>query len=65
MQAEGFYVNEPMTLAGIEPETFRFVAQRLNRCATAEPSHVLKLPLNSGKNCISTVAVIQLQVLIL
>ena len=26
-----------MTLAGIEPATFRFVAQHLNRCATAVP----------------------------
>ena len=29
-----------MTLAGIEPATFRFVAQHLNHCATAVP-HVL------------------------
>ena len=27
-----------MTLAGIEPATFRFVAQHLNHCATAVPS---------------------------
>jgi len=26
-----------MTPSGIEPETFRFVAQRLNHCATAVP----------------------------
>ena len=26
-----------MTLAGIEPATFRFVAQHLNHCATAVP----------------------------
>ena len=26
-----------MTPAGIEPATFRFVAQRLNHCATAVP----------------------------
>jgi len=25
-----------MTLAGIEPATFRFVAQHLNHCATAD-----------------------------
>ena len=30
------YVSE-MTLAGIEPATFRFVAQYLNHCATATP----------------------------
>jgi len=27
----------PMTPAGIEPTTFRFVAQHLNHCATAVP----------------------------
>ena len=27
-----------MTPAGIEPATFRFVAQNLNRCATAVPN---------------------------
>ena len=34
---EGFYVNEkiPMTPTGIEPATFRFVAQHLNHCTTA------------------------------
>ena len=29
----------PMTPAGIEPATFRFVAQHLNHCATAVPSN--------------------------
>ena len=29
----------PMTPAGIEPATFRLVAQRLNHCATAVPKH--------------------------
>ena len=28
----------PMTLSGIEPATFRFIAQHLNHCATAVPS---------------------------
>jgi hypothetical protein len=28
----------PMTPSGIEPATFRFVAQHLNHCATAIPS---------------------------
>ena len=33
-----------MTPAGIEPATFRFVAQYLNHCATAVPdSEVVKL----------------------
>ena len=38
---EGFYVNEnPPTPAGIEPATFRFVAQHLDHCATAVPQLV-------------------------
>ena len=28
-------MENPMTPAGIEPATFRFVAQHLNHCATA------------------------------
>ena len=39
VRLEGFNVNEiPLTPAGIEPATFRFVAQYLNHCATAVPS---------------------------
>jgi len=30
-------MKNPMTLPGIEPATFRFVAQHLNHCATAVP----------------------------
>ena len=30
-------MKNPMTQAGIEPATFRFVAQHLNHCATAVP----------------------------
>jgi len=30
-------VKNPLTPAGIEPATYRFVAQHLNRCATAVP----------------------------
>jgi len=38
VRSEGFYVNEnPLTPAGIEPATFRFVAQHLNHRATAVP----------------------------
>ena len=36
--SEGFYVNEKK--AGIEPATFRLVAQHLNHCATAVPRAV-------------------------
>ena len=31
----------PMTPAGFEPATFRFVAQHLNHCATAVPGHIM------------------------
>ena len=34
-------MKNPLTPAGIEPATFRFVAQHLNRCATAVPTYVL------------------------
>ena len=35
MRSEGFYINKnPLTLTGIEPATFRIVAQHLNHCAT-------------------------------
>jgi len=30
-------MKNPLTLAGIEPATYRFVAQHLNHCATAVP----------------------------
>jgi len=30
-------MKNPLTPAGIEPATFRFVAQRRNHCATAVP----------------------------
>ena len=33
-------MKNPMTLAGIEPATFRFVAQHLNHCATAVPNFI-------------------------
>ena len=31
-------MENPLVAAGIEPATFRFVAQHLNRCATAVPT---------------------------
>jgi len=30
-------MKNPLTPAGIEPATYRFVAQHLNHCATAVP----------------------------
>jgi len=39
-------MKNPLTLAGIEPATFRFVAQHLNHCTTAVPLcdiHQMKL----------------------
>ena len=39
----------PITPSGIEPATFRFVAQNLNHCATAVPP-----PLDKEKNKFST-----------
>ena len=30
-------MKNPLILAGVEPATFRFVAQHLNHCATAVP----------------------------
>ena len=35
-------MKNPPTSAGIEPATFRFVAQHLNHCATAVPSSAMK-----------------------
>ena len=32
-------MKNPLTPAGIEPATFRFVAQHLNHCATAVPTN--------------------------
>ena len=33
----------PLTLAGIEPATFQFIAQHLNHCATAVPDVLMIL----------------------
>ena len=42
VRSEGFYVNEnPLTPSGIEPATFRFVAQHLNHCSTAVPHNIM------------------------
>jgi len=36
-------MKNPLALAGIEPATFRFVAQRFNHYATAVPVYILML----------------------
>jgi len=36
-------MKNPLTPAGIEPATFRFLAQYLNHCATAVPKLLLLL----------------------
>ena len=33
-------MKDPLTLAGIEPATFRIVAQHLSHCATADPIYI-------------------------
>ena len=50
-------MKNPLTLAGIEPATFRFVAQHLNHCATAVPDIIIqwwKIKLNTATFCWST-----------
>jgi len=39
-------MKNPLTPAGIEPATFRFVAQHLNHCATAVPSYLVQILFN-------------------
>jgi len=41
-------MRDPLTLAGIEPATFRIVAQHLNHCATAVPSPLLCTSVNNS-----------------
>ena len=36
-------MKNPLTPAGIEPSTFRFVAQHLNHCATAVPGKAISV----------------------
>jgi len=40
-----------VTAAGIEPATFRFVAQHRNHCATAVPQSGVKVRVHNGKTC--------------
>ena len=47
VRSERFYFNEnPLTLAGIETATFRFVALHLNHCATARKYQVVQRMMN-------------------
>ena len=43
-----------MTPAGIEPATFRFVAQRLNDCATAQGINVTVEIIGTEGHCLAT-----------
>jgi len=38
-------MKNPLTPVGIEPATFRFVAQHLNLCATAVPVEAVSRPI--------------------
>ena len=46
--------KNPLTPAGIEPATFRFVAQHLNHCATAVPREVVLGRYNSREDVNNT-----------
>jgi len=55
VRSEGFYVNEnPLTLAGIEPATFRFVAQHLDHCGTAIPHRTERRLVNNVPQFVKT-----------
>jgi len=41
-------MKNPLTPAGIEPATYRFVAQHLNHCATAVPKKKKTNPKHAG-----------------
>jgi hypothetical protein len=41
----------PVTPSGIEPVTFRFVAQYLNHCATISPPHMIGISLSLCGKC--------------
>jgi len=41
-------MKNPLTPAGIEPATFRFLTQHLNHCATAVPTKVVSLQAWTG-----------------
>ena len=49
----------PLTQAGIEPATFRIVAQHLNHCATAVPHIIVVFQINGSAN-VPALAIVQL-----
>ena len=49
-------MKDPLTPAGIEPATFRFVAQHLNHCATGVPKIIIDKTLNFPLNFIIHIA---------
>ena len=42
-------MENPLTPAGMEPATFRFVSQQLNHCATAVPVPLYSLKIYAKK----------------
>ena len=50
-------MKDPLTPAGIEPATFRFVAQHLNHCATAVPSNCKKWKVRGGEQSCTTLQI--------
>ena len=43
-------MKNPLTPAGIEPVTFRIVAQHLNHCATTDPMQSIVMIINEAQN---------------
>ena len=48
-------MKNPLTLAGIAPATFSFVAQHLNHCATAIPNKIMYIHIYSHSQLLTTV----------
>jgi len=49
-------MKNPLTLAGIEPATFLFVAQHLNHCATAVPKLITDQYSGMKRRCCVVIA---------